>query len=441
MPNLKFFLLSLVPAVAVILISFYFMSAPWPFAVALLLIIHIFLSLSALAGTKSTNPESYIAPEAKQVMSAEVSQTELESILNNFGDTLIIYDENFQILFFNTAGEKLFMVKAGEVSGKQIKPESVDNQGLSLLTQVIFPTLAPVMVSRSHPGEWPQTVDLSFSSPQLELRVSTSQLEKKPGEPARFLKVIQNRTHEVALLKTKSDFVTVASHQLKTPLTHINWALETLNGDSALNDSNKDLVDNALKASHLLSDIVEDLLNISKIEEGRFGYKFELADMSVFLDQVLGQALPEANRAGIRLYFDKSSVELPKVFIDSQRLTLAITNFLDNAMRYNVKNGEVTVRATQVPNKPFIEISIRDTGIGIPQEEINKLFTKFFRADNAVKSQTEGTGLGLYISKNIIEAHGGEIRIESELNRGTIFYFTLPTDQSLVPQREMPAEM
>lgn len=434
MSNLKFFLIAILPAAGVVLISLYFLPLAWLLGVLLLTVIVLglfFASAKTAGGAKAG---------AAHAVSAEVSQDELNTILNNFGDTLIIYDENFKILFFNAAGEKLFMVPANEISGMTIQPEAVDNPKLRLLAQVIFPTLAPVMIPRSQPGTWPQVVDISFTVPQLELRVSTSQLARIVGEPTRFLKVIQNRTHEMALIKTKNDFVTVASHQLKTPLTYVNWALEALNDDTTLNDSNKELVGGALKAGHLLAEIVESLLNIARIEEGRFGYKFEETKIEDFLNQVLGQAMPQANKAGIRLYFEKPQSALPPVFIDSQRLALAVSNFIDNAIRYNVKNGEVVVRAAQVAGRPFIEVSVKDTGIGIPPEEVQKLFTKFFRAENAVKSQTEGTGLGLYIAKNIIEGHGGEVRVESELGRGTTFFMTLPTDQSFVPQREIPQD-
>ncbi|OGZ00937.1 MAG: hypothetical protein A3B13_02765 [Candidatus Liptonbacteria bacterium RIFCSPLOWO2_01_FULL_45_15] len=430
---MKFLLLSLIPAAAAIFISFYFLTILWASAAALLIlsVLGLFFAYIKLSAS---------GRKAKTAINAEVSESELESILNNFGDALIIYDDSFKVLFFNNAGEKLFMINEGEIVDITIGPEAVNDSRLRLIAQIVFPTLAPVMIPRSQAGTWPQIVDLSFSEPQLELRVSTSQLSQIPGKPARFLKVIQNRTHEVALLKTKSDFVSVASHQLKTPLTYIDWGLEALNGDETLSDSNKEIVSGTLKASKLLSEIVESLLDIARIEEGRFGYKFEEADISDFLGKILEQTMPEATRAGVRIYFEKPAVQLPKVFIDPQRLSLAISNLLDNGIRYNVKNGDVIVRASQAEGKPFIEVSVKDTGIGISPEEIEKLFVKFFRAANAIKSQTGGTGLGLYITKNIIEAHGGKIRAESELNRGTTFYFTLPTDQSLVPQREVPVE-
>ncbi len=440
MSNLKLFFISLPPAVGIAVISFYFLPLLWSVvsvALAILLLVILFVATGGFVGTRARQTE---LGAAGGIPDSEVSESELRLIFNTLGDALLIYDEDFRILFFNAAAERLFMMSEKEVSGARMQPENINDPKLKLLAEVIFPSLAPVMVPRSQAGAWPQIVDLSFDEPQLELRVMTSQLGQAPGQPARFLKIIQNRTHETALLKTKSDFVTVASHQFKTPLTHINWALDALKSDPALGEGNKEMINEASKAGHLLAEIVENLLSISKMEEGRFGYKFEPADPVEFLDKVLGQVLPEANRAGVRLYFEKPPSSLPEVFIDKQRLALALTNFLDNAVRYNTKNGEVIVRVAQLADKPFLQFSIKDTGIGIPGEDIPKLFGKFFRAENAVKFQTEGTGLGLYIAKNIIEAHGGKVRIESELNRGTTLYFTLPTDKSLVPQREMPIE-
>jgi signal transduction histidine kinase len=105
-----------------------------------------------------------------------------------------------------------------------------------------------------------------------------------------------------------------------------------------------------------------------------------------------------------------------------------------------VQNGEVIVKVDVVPGKPFVMVSIKDSGIGIPPEDLPKLFNKFYRAENAVKMQTEGSGLGLYIAKGVVNSHGGEIWADSELNRGTTITFTLPTDPSLIPKHETGGE-
>ncbi|MFA4990905.1 MAG: ATP-binding protein, partial [Candidatus Paceibacterota bacterium] len=120
---------------------------------------------------------------------------------------------------------------------------------------------------------------------------------------------------------------------------------------------------------------------------------------------------------------------------DPMRIKIVIQNLLENALRYNVENGQIIVKVEKKP--PYVEVSVSDTGIGIPKDELPKLFTKFFRASNVLKYETEGTGLGLYITKNIIEAHGGKIWAESIENRGSTFYFTLPIDEKLIPKRHI----
>lgn len=377
---------------------------------------------------------------AKLYEEASVERYELKSIVSSLEDSLVAYDKNFRIFFFNKSAENLFDLKTDEVMNYQITSPDVENPKLRLLAQVIYPSLAPVMISRSVAGTYPQIVDLSFTDPTLELRVSTSPMGDVHGQLIGFVKIIHDRTRELELIRSKNEFITVASHQLRSPLTNVSWAFESLAQDKDLNENSKMLVENGLIGSRLLLKIIDDLLNIAKIEEGRFGYNYESTDIVEFVNRLLVQILPQAQQFGVKVYFDKPKESMPKVFIDPQKLSVALSNLLENAIRYNLKNGEVIVKVEKVPDQPYLKVGVKDTGIGVPQADIQKLFSKFFRADNALRSQTEGSGLGLYITKNIIRAHGGQIGAESEVNRGSTFYFTLPTDQSLVPQHEVGLE-
>ncbi|OGY60905.1 MAG: hypothetical protein A3I33_02180 [Candidatus Colwellbacteria bacterium RIFCSPLOWO2_02_FULL_45_11] len=204
-----------------------------------------------------------------------------------------------------------------------------------------------------------------------------------------------------------------------------------------LPSDDRELAGNGLAAARKLLKIVNDLLDVSKIEEGRFGYNFEQTNLVIFLSEILKNAQAVAKEYDIKLYFDKGAQQQLMVTIDPNRLGLAISNLLDNAIRYNVKNGSVTVNIKLLTDKPFAEVAIADTGIGIPPENMEKVFTKFFRAENVIKRETEGSGLGLFITKNIINRHGGTIRAESVIDRGTTFYFTLPTDSRLIPPKEV----
>lgn len=369
-----------------------------------------------------------------------IERSELKSILESLNDALIVYEADFRVVFFNPAAERIFKLDARAVLGHVLSPRDVESEGWRTLTQVVFPSLAPRVVARSRQGEYPQEVDISFTDPPLEFRVTTAPVGDDPARPLAFMKIVRDRTSQVLALRSKSEFVTVASHQLRGPVTDINWALQSLNSAEGLDDTNKSIVANALAASQSLLRRIEDLLNIAKMEDGQLGYKFEDTDITEFIAKVLGDVLPAAQKTGIKLYFDRPSDALPHVTIDPARLSLALTNLLENAIRYNVENGEVTVKVDKMQDKPFVVVSVKDTGIGIPPESVEKLFNKFYRADNAIKHQTEGSGLGLYIAKGIVNAHGGQIWAESELNRGTTISFALPTDPNLVPKMEIGAE-
>jgi len=299
----------------------------------------------------------------------------------------------------------------------------------------MFPSLAPTVARHSEAGAYPQVIDISF--PGQELRISTDKLQDESGRVLGFVKLVQDRTREVELMRSKSEFITIAAHQLRTPLTAVNWIFEGFAKSKALPKDDLELAKNGLTATRKLLKIVNDLLDVSKIEEGRFGYNFEQTNLVGFISELLKNAQAEAKEYGIKLYFDKGGQQQQMVTIDPNRLGLAVSNLLDNAIRYNVENGSVTIAIKQLTDKPYIEVSVADTGIGIPPENMEKIFTKFFRAENVLKRETEGSGLGLYITKNIVNRHGGTIWAESVIDRGTTFHFTLPTDSKLIPPKEV----
>jgi two-component system sensor histidine kinase VicK len=126
--------------------------------------------------------------------------------------------------------------------------------------------------------------------------------------------------------------------------------------------------------------------------------------------------------------------------MDKDKISIVVQNLIENAIKYNVENGEVRIKVEQLKDKPFVQVAVEDTGIGINKNDLPKLFTKFFRSQDTLKKETSGSGLGLYISKNIIRRHGGEIWANSIEKRGSTFYFVLPTDEKLIPPVEIIEE-
>ncbi|KKQ21957.1 MAG: Multi-sensor signal transduction histidine kinase [Candidatus Wolfebacteria bacterium GW2011_GWC1_37_10] len=364
----------------------------------------------------------------------KIERNQLNNVISTLRDGVIAYDENIKILVFNPSAESIFNLKTEEVLGKDLNPEQIKEPRLKILIQTLFPSLASTVIRHSEAGSYPQIMDISFEDEGLELRTITNRITDLKGNLLGFVKSVSNRTREVELLRSKNEFISVAAHQLRTPLTGLYWAFETLAKEN-LKEDQKQIVTTGLEASSFLLKIVNDLLDVSKIEEGRFGYNFEKINLIEFIETVIKELKSLADEAGVKIYFQKPEEPL-EINGDSQKLGMALFNLIDNAIRYNVKNGEVVLAVEKLKDKPYLQISVKDTGIGVPPEVTKKIFTKFFRADNAMKIAPNGSGLGLYIVKNIIKRHGGEIWVESELNRGSTFYFIIPLDSSLIPQKE-----
>jgi signal transduction histidine kinase len=171
--------------------------------------------------------------------------------------------------------------------------------------------------------------------------------------------------------------------------------------------------------------LVNDLLNVSKIEEGKYLYQPKAADMEELVKQVCDVSKEGAGRRKINLKMETEESNKNKlVKMDIEKMTLAIKNIIDNAISYTEVGGKISIKLSR--EKDTVRLIISDTGVGIPEKQKDRVFSKFFRGANVVKMETDGTGLGLFITKNIIETHGGNIDFESEEGKGTTFFITLP---------------
>ncbi len=361
----------------------------------------------------------------------------LSRIVAELGDAIVAYDEEFAVLIFNAAAERIFGVAAAKVLGQKLTLDRASEPALKLLAQTIFPSLAPSVVARTEPGVFPQVVDIHFDD--MHLRVTTHRIVAASGELLGFVKVVRDRSREDEILRSKSDFLTVAAHQLRTPLSAVNWAFEGVAKES-LSENGREVVTTGALAAKKLLKIVDDLLDVAKLEGGKYGYSFQEGDLIGFIDQLLADAQTVATSYNVHVYFDHAGLATLPMTFDAQKLGLAISNLVDNSIKYNVPNGSVTVHVAARTGAPYVDIRIVDTGVGIPPEAMNKLFTKFFRADNVMRFATEGSGLGLYLVKNIILRHGGKISVQSQLNRGTTFSIVLLTDPKLIPQKDLMIE-
>ena len=225
--------------------------------------------------------------------------------------------------------------------------------------------------------------------------------------------------------RMKSEFVSIVSHQLRSPLSNLRWALELLMSGKIGKIEEKQLEYFTIlkENSNRMKELIEDLLIVSRIETAKLPIKkmeFSLEDL---VKELIKELTPFALASNVEIKF-LNKEDLPKVFADPSQIRLVIENLLDNAIRYIKGRGVVEIKVERKEKNLYLEI--RDTGVGIPKEEQKYIFQKFFRSENALRYQTQGSGLGLYISKAIIEKSEGKIGFKSQKGIGSTFWFTLP---------------
>ena len=231
------------------------------------------------------------------------------------------------------------------------------------------------------------------------------------------------RLAEVNRLKT--EFVSIVSHQLRTPLTGVKWTINLMKKESAfpLTGGQAEKLEMIEENNQRMINLVNDLLNIARVEQGRLNVKPTAVHLEKIIQNLMKEYKELAMASNINLFFSPEK-KLKPVFIDRQGVELVLRNLIDNAIRYTKGEGKVEINLFEKEN--LIRCEIKDEGVGIPKEDRNRIFQKFFRSQNVMKYQTQGTGLGLFIAKSIITAAEGKIGFESEKNKGSSFWFELP---------------
>jgi signal transduction histidine kinase len=237
-------------------------------------------------------------------------------------------------------------------------------------------------------------------------------------------------TKEKEIDKAKTEFVSLASHQLRTPLSTVNWYAEMLlAGDAGeLGEKQKKYLDEVYRSNQRMVELVNALLDVSSLELGTFVIDPERVDICKLAENVIDEQRPQIDMRKIRFSFscDKN---VSFMQADPKLLRMVMQNILSNAVKYTPEKGRVELNVSVDNDKQDLQIKISDTGYGIPKNQQDKIFTKLFRADNVRDKDTDGTGLGLYIVKSIVENSGGKVWFESAGgvgNKGTTFFVTLP---------------
>ncbi|WP_080844465.1 two-component system histidine kinase PnpS [Cytobacillus gottheilii] len=349
----------------------------------------------------------------EMVKSQEIQQDRIETLIENMGSGLVLIDSKGYINLINRSYKEIFQVSSSFYLHK-LYYEVMDNNELTSMVEEVFMTehkvrkqlLIPVGIERKH-----------FDVSGVPI-IGTNNVWKG------VLLVFHDITELKKLEQMRKDFVANVSHELKTPITSIKGFSETLL-DGAMEDKQAltDFLKIILQESDRLQSLVQDLLDLSKIEQQGFSLSKEIFDIQVMMKEVLAIMHGKLEEKDISLFFERQE-EAILMEGDPSRLKQVIINLLSNAISYTPQGGRISLTVANGPKTLFIKV--QDTGIGIEQEEIPRIFERFYRVDKARSRNSGGTGLGLAIVKHIVEAHKGKISVESDVGEGTSFHIELP---------------
>ncbi len=343
------------------------------------------------------------------------------AIIENFVDGMLFFDPEDRLTIINPKAEKLFGIDSEKVVGKKIKELYEIDQ---------FSELLEFIEDKEKEENLSQVFREELQIGDNYFEITTTEVEEE-NESWGVLVHVHDVTREKRIERIKSEFVSVAAHQLRTPLSGIKWTLETFLEETVeekekLTEDEVDLIKKAYDANERMVNLINDLLNVSRIEEGRYIYEPQIVNIFDVIDPIVKNYKEVIEKKdNVEFKLNKVKKNFPAVKVDTEKISIVIQNLLDNAIKYTDK-GEI-VLSISMKGEDELKISVQDDGIGIPEEQQERLFNKFFRAGNVVRKDVEGSGLGLFISKNIVEAHGGEMGFESTEGVGSLFYFTLPT--------------
>ena len=260
-----------------------------------------------------------------------------------------------------------------------------------------------------------------------------AKVAQRTAELAQAYEELQARNQELKaanaelreLDRLKSEFVSMVSHELRAPLTNINGSVELLLQAPDLRDaSSRQLLGIIGDQSARLTRLVRGILNVSRIEAGKLKLSRKAVDLAGLIQKVVSNCVPPSTTHPVQLAI---AADLPAVRADADRVEEILLNLIDNAIKYSPEGGAITISAAPGPDQRDVTVTVADHGIGIPQRQLTRIFEKFYRLDQRDARETYGYGLGLYISKRLIEAHGGRIWAESQEGVGSTFRFSLPT--------------
>jgi len=339
------------------------------------------------------------------------SRSRMEAILQSMTDGVMVVDGKGAILFINATFKYLFAVK-GDVEGKR-PLEVIRNVDVQDTVDLVLKNELSVSMK-----------EINLIMPQKKvLAINAAPVVRDVAVDGAVL-VFHDMTELKKLESVRKEFVANVSHELRTPLSSIKGYAETLM-DGALKDEKNagDFVRIIYDDAVRLERLVNDILDLSKLESDRWDLNKRILSLSGVINKTAGHFRAAAAEKDIKITVNIPA-SIPEVMADEVMLSQIIFNLVDNAVKYTDHSGSVVISA--VGNKDHVRVSVSDNGIGIPQEDLPRIFERFYRVDKTRSRELGGTGLGLAIVKHAVQVHGGDVSVESTPGKGSTFSFTLP---------------
>ena len=368
----------------------------------------------------------------KELFEVRAERNKLKSIMESISDGVLAVDLEGYVTMVNTAALRMFGLGEKDVLGSKLEQFLM----LSKSEGKISPRSLFNSREESQEATTSQVKDVKFFTRMgkqgfVNLIISTIREGRKVGLGG--IVVMHDIALEKQLEEMKLDFVSMAAHELRTPLTSIKGYLAYFVEEygSAFKGEQKTVLDRMEISINRLSSLIENLLNVSRIERKALNIKAAPLDWLETVRISVNDFTKQAHDKGLKIMLLEPTQPILKVMADKLRIGEVLNNLLENAINYTNTNGQITVWVENKGNQVLTHVS--DTGQGIPEEAKGQLFTKFYRVVGELGSGAKGTGLGLYLSKAIVEMHGGNIWVESELGKGSTFSFSLPAQSQPNP--------
>lgn len=364
----------------------------------------------------------------KLVYNLVAERNKLSITLSGISEGVFVVDKTGVVSFLNQAAERIFGVRGSQVLGKKADDVfKIEDDDGRIVVEYFFPKekLSKDMVTFSRNG----VKITQFGDKVVYADLIAANIVEGEGVNLGAIVTLHDVSKEKDLEEMKLDFVSMAAHELRTPLTSIRGYLSVLQEEvgKTLKPEQSSFLEKAFISSTQLAALVENLLSVSRIERGSLQIQAQPTHWEPLIDETYNNFLPQASERQVKLTYVKPKEDLPLVLVDRFRISEVVSNLVSNALNYTPSGGSVEI-SLEYKDKEVIT-HVTDTGPGIPEAALPKLFTKFFRVSGVLEQGSKGTGLGLYISKAVVDMHKGRIWVESTLGKGSVFSFSVPVSK------------